>query len=277
MTTAAKDATMSFLNGTFTMQVDVLSAKIAAERIDFRLVIPADVEPDPVNPVQMYVHPDDTDGTGPVRMWRVNELDKAREVGKTLHRVTPDEIEAAKETLLPTGVMAVRVVPADEFESQSRPDGAFYRLRPKGNAAVYAAFVARIALDTDLAYITELTMRGWQKFYRVVSWNGTLCLQEHVRPFEFAPAETYSADYPPELCDKFGEAFRATVESFDPDEYRNFLRDRAAELDAAKADPNAAPIVPAKPKPVVDDTAGLMALLDTVAATASKPKGKTKK
>lgn len=257
---AAKDASLSLLGGLMNIKVDVLPAKKAEENVEFKLICPD--EDEPTRPVQMYVHPDDVDGDQP-RMWKVGELDKAREIDGLLHRVTPEEIEAAKETLLPTGQMAVTVVPAGQFTTVA--NGAFYRLRPKEQPAVYAALVKRIAADTDLAYVLELTIRGKQRFYRLISWQDTLCIQEHVRPGELYEPEGYSTDADQKLVDMLGEAVRNNVEDFNPDEYVNFLRARAEELDAAKRDPNAPKVEKAPRAPKVDDTAGLLAALESAA------------
>lgn len=257
---AAKDASLSLLGGLMTIKVDVLPAKKAEETVEFKLICPD--EDEPTRPVQMYVHPDDVDGDQP-RMWKVGELEKAREIDGLLHRVTAEEIEAAKETVLPTGQMTVTVVPAAQFETVA--NGAFYRLRPKEQPAVYAALVKRIAADADLAYITELTIRGKQRFYRLISWQDALCAQEHVRPGELYDGEQYSTDADQKLVDMLGDAVRNNVEDFNPEEYVNFLRARAEELDAAKRDPNA-PKVEKAPRAVkVDDTAGLLAALESAA------------
>jgi non-homologous end joining protein Ku len=264
--TAAKDAPLSLLGGLMTLKVDVLNAKRAEETVEFKLICPD--EDNPTRPVQMYVHPDDLDGANP-RMWKVGELDKAREVDGILYRATPEEIAAAKETVLPTGQMSVTVVPAIQFNTVA--NGAFYRLRPKEQPAVYAALVKRIAADTDLAYITELTIRGKQRFYRLIVVEGVLSLQEHIRPGELYDAEEYSTDTDPKLIDMLGDAVRNNVEDFDPEEYVNFLRTRAEELDAAKRDPNA-PKVEKAPRAKVDDTAGLLAALESAAKAKKRRK-----
>lgn len=265
---ATKDASLSLLGGLMTIKVDVLPAKKAEETIEFKLICPD--EDEPIRPVQMYVHPDDVDGDHP-RMWKSGELPKAREIDGILYPATPEEIEAAKETVLPTGQMSVTVVPAEQFDTVA--NGAFYRLRPKEQPKVYAALVQRVAADTDLAYILELTIRGKQRFYRLISWQDALCIQEHVRPGELYEPEQYSTDTDPKLVEMLGDAVRNNVEDFNPEEYVNFLRARAEELDAAKKDPNAKPVVTAPRAPKVDDTAGLLAALES-AAKAKKSRRK---
>lgn len=268
---AAKDATLSLLGGLMTLKVDVLPAKQAEERVDLKIICPDTDEP--TRPEQFYVHPDDVGGDKP-RMWKVGECDKAREVDGILYRVDPDEVAAAKEPLLPTGEMAVTVFPADEVETVSHPGGAMYRLRPKAAPHVYAMLVDLIA-DRSKAHMCELVIRGNQRFYRLESWNGSLTLTEYVRPGEFYEAEDYTADYPEALLDKARAAIDTQTETFDPDAYRSFLRERAQELDEQKRDPKAKAAAPkAAPKPKVDDTDALMALLDGVAATAKKPRRK---
>lgn len=267
---ATKDATLSLLGGLLTLNVDVLPAKIAEERVTLTYIIP-DID-EPTRPEQMYVDPAD-----PARQWKPGQLDKARDVDGILYRVDPDEVAEAKTPLLPTGQIDVTSFPAEQVEKVCRPSGALYRLRPKAAPHVYAMLVDLLA-DRTVAFVAELTIRGNQRMYRVESWNGALILQEQVRPGEFYAAEDYSKEYPEALLDKMQTAVSTTVEDFDPDTYRSFLRDRAAELDAAKRDPNAAPVVKVAPRPKVDDAEALMALLDGVAAASkAKPKAKARK
>lgn len=269
--TAVKDLSVTLLGGLMTLKVDVLPCRKAEETVKFSLICPEEVEP--TKPVQMYVHPDDVDSTkGPVRMWKVSECERAREIDGILHRVTAEEIEAAKETLIEKGEIDLAVYRAAEVEATTRPSGALYRLRPKAVPQVYAMLVDLVA-DPDLAFIGEMTNRDVQRMYRLTSWNGALLLQEMVRPGEFYDAEDYSHPYPDALLGKMQEAVTATIEDFDPEQYANFLRDRAEALDAAKRDPNAkpAPKKVEKPKDSVDD---LMAMLDGVAAKAKPSKSK---
>lgn len=257
---AAKDASLSLLGGLMTIKVDVLGAKRAEETVEFKLICPD--EDEPTRPVQMYVHPDDVDADHP-RMWKTGELDKAREVDGILYRATPEEIADAKETVLPTGQMSVTIVPAEQFQTVA--SGAFYRLRPKEQPAVYAALTRRVAADTDLAYITELTIRGKQRFYRLLVVDNVLCILEHIRPGELYDAEEYSTETDVKLVDMLGEAVRNNVEDFDPEAYVNFLRARAEELDAAKRDPNAPKVEKAPRANKTNDTAGLLAALESAA------------
>jgi hypothetical protein len=271
---AVSEATLSLLGGLMTLKVAVLPAKMAEERIDLKLICP-DTD-DPTRPVQMYVHPDDVGGDKP-RMWTTGECDRAREVDGILYRVDADEVKEAKTPLLPTGEMSISVFPAEQVTSVSRPGGALYRLRPTAAPHVYAMLVDLVGQDVDHAFMCELAMRSSQRFYRLEAWNGALVLTEYVRPGEFNPAEDYTADYPAELLTKAQAAIGAQVEEFDPEQYVSFLRDRAKELDDVKRDPKAkAAQRKAAPKPKIDDTDALMALLDGVAATA-KPKGRTRK
>lgn len=267
--TAAKDAKLSLLGGLMTLVVDVLPAKIAEERIEFKLICPD--EDEPTKPVQRYVHPDDVDGTGPIRMWPVGELNRAREIDGILYPVTDDDIAEAKETLLPSGEMEVTFVPAEQFEARSRPSGMLYRLRPKAQPKVYAAVYAEIDALSDVAAICELTMRGSQRLYRLQAWNGALVLQEQVRPGEFYDGETYNLECDERLRATLHGAIEAQVVDFDPEGYVNFLRQRAQELDEAKRDPNA-PKPERKAKVVEDSTDDLIALLEASAAAAKAKK-----
>jgi len=274
--TAIKDLSVTMLGGMMTLKVDALACRKPEERVEFKLVVPASETPEPTKPVQMYVHPDDVDSaSGPVRMWKVSECERAREIDGILYRVTQEEIDAAKEPVIEKGAIDIKVHRAADVEAQTRPSGAVYRLRPKAVPHVYAMLVD-LASDPDLAFLGEMTVRDVQRLYRLTSWNGALLLQECIRPGEFYDAEDYRHDYPEALLDKMREAVAATVEDFEPDAYYSHLREQAKAFDESKRDPNAPKPEPkAKPKAEasVDD---LMAMLDGVAAKA-KPKAKAKK
>jgi non-homologous end joining protein Ku len=263
---AVKDATMSLLGGMMNITVDILPAKLAEETVSFPYICPD--EDEPVKPKQMYVHPDDVDkDTGPIRMWASGELDHAREVDGILHRVTKAEMDAAREAVLPPKEIALSIFPADEVEAVARPGGALYRVRPKASPHVYAMILDAVEKATNKAFIGEMTIRGKQRMYRLLAWNRNLILQEQIRPGEFYDPEDYTHEYPSKLLDSFIAAVDAQTETFDPEAYANFLRDRAKEIDDAKRDPNAPKATPAKPVRVAkDDSDALMAMLEGLAS-----------
>lgn len=272
--TAVKDLNLSLLDGLMNLKVDALPTKRAAETVSFKIIVPLPGEP--VQPKQMYVHPDDIDSAkAGVRMWSTVECERAREIDGILHRVTPEEIDAAKEPAIEKGEIALKVFDATAVEATTRPSGALYTLRPKAVPHVYAMLVDLVA-DTSLAFIGEMTVRDVQRLYRLTSWNGALLLQECIRPGEFYDPEDYSHDYPSPLLAKMKDACTASLGVFDPTTYTNHLREQAAALDAAKRDPNAPVVKPAKAAPVRESVDDLMAMLDTVAAKAKPAKGKSK-
>lgn len=271
--TAIKDLNLSLLDGMMNLKVDALPTRRAPETVAFKIIVPLPGEP--VQPKQMYVHPDDLDSQkAGVRMWSTVECERAREIDGILYRVTPDEIDAAKEPAIEKGEIALKVFAASAVEATTRPSGALYTLRPKAVPHVYAMLVDLVS-DPSLAFIGEMTVRDVQRLYRLTAWNGALRLQECIRPGEFYDHEDYGHDYPAALLDKMREAVTATVADFDPEVYTNHLRDQAAALDAAKRDPNAPTVAPKKAAPVRESVDDLMALLDGVAA-AAKPKVKAK-
>lgn len=271
--TAVKDLSLILLDGMMTLKVDALACKKPEETIEFKIICPEEGEP--TRPRQMYVHPDDVDSTtAGVRMWSVGDCERAREIDGVLYRVTPEEIDAAKEAVLPSGEITLKAYDAAAVEATTRPNGQVYRLRPKAVPHVYAMLVD-LAADPDLALIGDLTIKGVQRLYRLTSWNGSLLLQETIRPGEFYDAEDYSHDYPAPLLAKMREALNATRGEFDPEVYASHMREQAKALDAAKRDPNAAPPAPKAKAKVEATTDDLMAMLDSVAA-ASKSKAKSK-
>ncbi len=276
--TAVKDANLSLLSGAMNLTVDILhTVRTDGKTPSFPLICP-DEDP-PLKPKQFYVHPDDEDGIGPtlvngttpVRMWTVSECDHAREVDGILHRVTAEEMAATKEPVLPVKMIDITIFPAEQVEAQSRPSGALFRVRPKNSPHIYSMIARAVEQADNKAFIGEMTVRGVQRMYRLITWQGVLMLQEWIRPGEFHAAEDYEHDFPTKLLDSFLNAADTLTEEFDPVAYANFLRDRAAELDDSKRDPNAPKVAPARPVPVAkDDADSLTSMLESLAA-AKKP------
>ena len=271
--------------GVISLTVDAVPARRPNSRISFKTIDPNIDEPTQIP--QVYWNED----TG--MHYMQGEMDKAREVDGVLHRVTPDEIDALKEAVLPTGEATIAPFAADEIDAVTRPGGSAYWLRPstpttgrgksKTKKAVpasqlrnYALLVDALAADPTKAWVMEMTLRGEQKMWRLVSWQDRLLLSEVIRPGEFSTIPAVETTYDGRLLDGVLAAAEANMQPFKPDEYVNFYRDRAAAMDEAKR--TGAPVPAAAPlKVVVDDTGddnGLLALLEASVKQA-KPKRKS--
>lgn len=257
--------------GAVRVNVDAFTAKRSEGTVAFKTICPDCDDPTPLP--QKY----ECDAHG---LFSVGELQKARLVDGELHRVTEEEIAAAKAPgTVDTGI--VTIFESAEVEAHTRPNGAVYVLRPGRNAKtkkvsaedvkLYGLLVDVIGKATSQAWIVEHTSRGSQKLYRLESWNDTLVMQELVRPGEFHATVATDKSYDPRLLDAMNEAAEALVAPFNPTGFENVMRERAAELDEAKRTgaPVPAAVAAATPK---DNSGDLLALLAASTKMAKKAK-----
>jgi non-homologous end joining protein Ku len=209
-----------------------------------------------------------------------NDVDRAKEISKgILARVSDEEYEAVKATDLETkDGLTLQVVDAEEFERHSIPNGNVYRIRPKGQFAIYSMLVDLIG-DRSRAWIGEMTLRSKQNLYRISVWNGQLLLQEHVRPSDLAPAdEIEQAEYPGGLLDRANEMADQIKTEFDAAAFANQVKERGRQLAAAKAaggEGSAVEAIAAKnTAPKADAADSLMAMLESSLASAKPAKKK---
>ena len=249
--------------GTMDLNVDAVPARRSAPKVALTTIHPH--KDDPTKLPQVYW--DEESGEHFV----LGEMDRAREVDGVLYRVTEEEIEALKTPILPPGETSVIPYNATDVEEVTRPDSSVYWLKPRkgknkkvidAQARTYAVMV-EVLQDTDKAWVMEMSMRNEQKMFRLGSWQGRLFLQELVRPGEFNEIEATEYNYSDVLFDMVKQAADAQTGEFNPDEFTNFYRDRAAALDEAKRNGTDVEVAVSESS-VVDDTddeAGLMAML----------------
>lgn len=198
------------------------------------------------------------------------------EVDGVFRKATDEDREELKETTVPDGDTTFSIFHASEVEKYTLPAGSTYRLRPQTGLKLYAVLVDMLR-DESLAFICEMTYKGTQKMYRCISRDGMLWLRELIRPSEFNPTETFDAEYPGALLELATENAKASVQTFDPEQYANVQRDRLAQLEDHLRDPNAPkPETVTSSAPKVDDVDSLLASLQA-SIDAKTPKKTTRK
>lgn len=204
---------------------------------------------------QFYQCPDVAD-----HIFKMGELDKAKDVDGELVRVSAEEAAAARESELPKNVLDIRIHTAEEIKGKTLPSGSTYVYRPKSGAKFYGVLIDLIQKRPDLVFMGHMNLRGKDKFMKVdVALNGQLVLEEMMWPEDvdfYAPPE---ADYKESLLDIAEQMVDQQVTPFDPDEYVKASKQRIAALVEAKASGAPAPVTTKKSK--VDDDDALEALL----------------
>lgn len=260
----ASNYTATFF-GLTSLVVDILPAKLPGDKSGLKIVCPHCTD---ATPAHQEYHCEEHG------MIPYDELGRAIDVDGVLRKVSEDEIETLKSTTVPKGVLDFSVFHATEIERETVQSGNVFRLRPQTNPALYHLIVDLVS-DRKLAFVAEMTLRGSQKLYRVVARDGMLTLVELIRPGELRDVVVASGEYPVELLTELRDFAERQVSTFNPDTYRDVMRDRTAELVETKRNPDApAP----EPKPVAvkldDGLGGLRAMLEL---KSTKPEPKPRK
>jgi hypothetical protein len=227
----------------------------------FKLVCPTC---DPVTkPSQTYICPSCT-GQFPS-----GELGRAREVGKTLVRVTDEEVAAVRTTDLAEKELRLTPYRTDEVLAAIRPSGECYRID-----AVKFKEVASMAFDLvqgtpDTTYLGEMnTGRGGSKVFALSTWNGTLVAQEMARPDEVIDFEPVHVDYDERLLEPSKAFVGLQTAEFTAENFANLRKARLAELDASKGDGTTVPVAVTSAAPSKSDADNLLALLEAQIAAS---------
>lgn len=219
----------------------------------FKMICPTCT--DPTKPSQKYICPTCAGS------FSSGELDKAREVGKALHRVTAEDVASVRTTSLPEKEIKLVPYKASEVLTRTFADGVAYRIDVTKFKDVGAMAVDLVAATPDLVYVGQMNAgRGTEKLFQLVVWNGALILQEIARPDEVIEFEAPKVEYDARLLEPAKAWATMQVAEFTAEDFASRRKTRLAELDAAVADgaplPTAA--APAKPAGGADD---LLALL----------------
>ncbi len=248
------------------MNVDFIPIKVPDNSTKLTVVCPECTEPNKLS--QRYFCDDPEHGP-----YSLNEAARAREIDKVLYLISEEEIAALKTPELPAEAgLALQPFSAVDVAAHTIPNGTSYRLRPRSSLAIYA-MLTQLAADPNRAYIGEVNLRNSQKLFRVQSWNGQMLAVELARPDELAPVDEFDNTYDERLL-ATAEALLADVQPFDPEAFRNVVRERAAALDESKRDPNAVPV--SNPKPVQVEVNDLLSQLQAAVSATTKPKSKKK-
>lgn len=219
----------------------------------FKLICPTCT--DPTKPSQKYLCPSCTG------QFSSGECDKAREVGKVLHRVTQEEIDAVKEVTLPEKQLTLQAYPADEVLAAIRPDGVSYRLQPEKFKDVAAMALALVESLPDTVFLGEMNSgRGGEKVFMLTVWHGALVVQEMARPEEVIEFEPDAGSYDQRLIDPARQFVNLQTTSFTAENFASRRKARLAELDVAKVDGTPVPV--ATKAPEVSATDNLLAMLE---------------
>jgi hypothetical protein len=223
---------------------------------------------DPTKPSQKYLC-----GTCQGQ-FSTGELDRAREIKKVLHKVTPEEIEAARETLLPEKEIHLHPVSAVDFYQHSRADGVAYRLRADKLGDVVAMITDLVTnLSATVVLVGEMNAgRSTEKLFTLTTWNGALILQEVARPDEVISFTAEKVDYNDKLLTQATMFVSGQVGEFDAANFANRRKQRIAELDVAKAGGTTVSATPAAPKANASDS--LLALLEAQIASSKVAESK---
>lgn len=207
----------------------------------------------------------------------VADAHRAIEVDKVLHKVTTDQIDVLKQTDVPTGVADVKFFNAADVEAHTIAAGNIYRVQPKANPDLYALYVELVQSSPELAFICELTMRNVQKMYRIVARDGILTLLELIRPGMFNDVRIEVGECDHDMLERLRGFALASVETFDPEAWKNKTIKSIAQLKKDVVDPNAPKPEPVETKRANEPMAALEAMLAKAEAPAPARKRTTKK
>jgi non-homologous end joining protein Ku len=226
----------------------------------FKLVCPV-CEP-VTKPAQKYICPSCSD------QFSSGELGKAREINKTLVRVTADEVDNVRSTELPRGELSLSPYKADEVLATIHPDGITYRIQATKFRNIATMATDLVASCPDVMFLGQMNVgRGSEKVFSLAVWNGTLIAQEMARPDEMLDFEPVPESYDNRLLEPAKAFIALQATSFTEDEFASKRKARIAELDAAKSGDVPADTTVPTTKPV-SETDNLLAMLEAQIAAS---------
>lgn len=282
---AAKGVDFAFL-GVITLNADLLPVKRPAGGVETKMVSP-DIEiPTPLK--QQYV----VDGRSDLGPYSVSDAARAIELpGGELKFVTTEELAELRGPSLPDGECDLKVFPADEVYAATISSGVAYRLRPskmtQGTRAqqTYAMLVDLVAdmarREHPLVFVGEITVKGAQRMMRCESRDGNLVIIELVRPGELHNPVPVPLEYDARTLAAASELVDLRVDTFDPTEFQNVVRERAEAFKRSLEEGGERELPKPKESDLPDDGADLLAALsasiDMANAAKAKPTKKPRK
>lgn len=209
---------------------------------------------------------------------------KMKDVGGNQFVAVPAEaIEAVKEVESTSGL----TLAAHPYETDRLlPGGDCWIVEPAmGDQDKFHAVLLELVdeagrVDTESGpkmLVGEFSVKkGSNKFVRLERWNGHIVLRSLLWPEDLHEFETHEVPADPKLLAMASQLIEAQAEDFDPEEYREKLRQELDKLvEDAKNGNVVVPQAVATKAPVIDITALLEASLKE--AKSSKPKRPAKK
>lgn len=187
----------------------------------------------------------------------------------SLQRLTDDQVAALKVAGASGANLRgaeMHAFPADQVERYTVRLGTGYWLRPQeGSEAAYALMMQVIGERTDVAFLTEVTVKQVTKLYRARSERGVIMLYELARPEEVYQPEPVDTPVDERMLQAADALVDALTDTFDPAEYRNRRAERFEALRAELSPEVPTPISSARS--VADD---LLAVLQASVEAAKQ-------
>lgn len=180
----------------------------------------------PTKPSQRYVCP-----TDPTHSHPLAELDRAKEVGGELVRVSVEEIAAARESKLPKNVFNATVVTTADVENVTWHADHSYVFVPT-RMDEYYGLATRLVAESGKSFVAMANVKNNEGFYKLAVWQNYLVLQKLHWPEE---CETFGAVEPD--CDQ--NVFDAAMNMldkmerpFDADQFRSTVKQQLEALES---------------------------------------------
>lgn len=165
------------------------------------------------------------------------DLHHATEVDGVLKKVDPDEVAEAQVPTVDAKSVIFSVFPAAQVEAATLPSGNVYRMRlgAKPSRATMQAYglLRELVADSELAFISELVVKGVSKLYRGIARDGMITLTELYRPSLFHSPEQVDAVVDEAMATVGRSMVAETVQDFDPAAWESAAEARLAALQAA--------------------------------------------
>ena len=187
-----------------------------------RMVCPDQAHDTPVRVEQKYHCPD---GHGP---YFPADVARALETEDGLVFADKDAVAEAKSGGAETGVLDLRVHPAEAVAEACRPGEKGYRLRPAKvkskvparSVEMYGVLRDLLVARPDIALVGRLLLRGKLSFYRMEVWGGQLMLSELVHPDDLADRDSIEVEVREKSVADLGSLLEMHMEEWEPELHR---------------------------------------------------------
>jgi len=185
------------------------------------------------------------------KIYEREELSRARVEDDVYIPVNAEEVEKAKESLLPLNIIDLTVHPAAEINKYLFPsDNNAYifepvRKSPNGKKVIddpvndnWYNFINIILRDNpDIALMGKMNLQGYEGLFRLGLYQGLITVQRQLYPEDLNQFDFSTPDVDLETRTLALEASRALLSEFEPESYRNSITERLAAIKAGTAQP----------------------------------------